>query len=176
MRGPTRREVVIGSAVVHALTLFALIWWARGLDAFTSVGPWVVVVGAGSALGAEAGLRSRDDRVEPRVFDTIIGIGLLVLVVFAALRADGGVLPFIAASLVSVGVGLRVMASQTRPEAKASAFFRLSSELGLASMAGGFALLVFHPFALAGWAALVAVAAIRRFRQSGTSTEPSDAL
>jgi hypothetical protein len=168
MRGPTRREVVIGSAVAHALTVFALIWWARGLEAFASVGPWVVVFGAGSALGAEAGIRTRHTAVEPRVFDTLIGMGLLVLVVFAALRADGGLLPFLAAAMIGLGVGLRVTASQTDTDTGADApvLVRLSSELGLAASAGGFAVMVAHPYALAGWGALMAVATIRRFRRA----------
>ena len=159
MRGPTRREVVIGSAIAHALALFGLIWWARGLDAFASVGPWVVVLGAASALGAEAGMRTAEERVEPRAFDTAIGIGLLVLVVFAALRAEGGVVSFIAAALIGVGVGFRVMATQQTQEV-----FRFSAELGLAALAGGFALLIFHPYAALGWAVVMALAIARRLR------------
>ena len=159
MRGPTRREVVIGSAVAHAASLFGLIWWARGLEAFASVGPWVVVLGAGSALGAEAGMRRQEERVEPRAFDTAIGISLLVLVVFAALRADGGLVPFVGAALIGVGMGFRVMASQ-----EADGVFRFAPELGLAALAGGFAVLVFHPYAAVGWAVVMGLAITRRVR------------
>ncbi len=163
-----RGQVLLASVAVHAVALAAIVWAVRGVDAFRLVGVWITISGASVAIAIEALQQERDGTTDQRLFATLGSLGLLVLVVFATLRVEGGPRVPIAAVLIGVGMTLRMMASQPPSEGRAlpQPVARYGNEIGHVVVGGGFALLTNTAIGLALWVGLIALALLRiRLRQ-----------
>jgi len=170
-----RALLAVGVALLQAVVLACLVGGLVGAAALASPAVWVAILGASLALAVEAASQERDDAVGQLPLETITGLLLLSLVVMAALGATNADHAVVAGAAIGLGVVLRAAALRslgrgfgTRPqpgddlvERGLYAWLRHPSELGLISLAGGFALLGASPAAGLLWLLLVAVAQVR---------------
>ena len=171
----SRWGLALVGGLIHAAILAAVVGTVHGTSHLSSAATWLAVGGASLALGAEAVSQRRDDVGVQPALETVTGLLVLVLVVAASLGASASSLASAGAVALGAGIALRVAAVRalgvgfgTRPRRGDAlvrhglyAWFRHPSEVGLALLTGGLALMAGSPLAAAVWLVVIGVAVVR---------------
>lgn len=179
MTSRSRWAVALGGALIHAAILVVVAWSLRGAESLAAGATWVAITGASLALGAEAASQRRDDVAVQPALETLTGLLVLALVLAATLDAPSSPWIPVGGGALAAGIALRVAAVRalgagfgTRPRPEEPlvedglyAWFQHPSELGLALLTGGLALIAASLFAAAAWVVLIAVAVARVRRE-----------